>query len=176
MATQTQNPAGNLHSSTNVVNEKYTLIVGWPKEEMTKEKPEDRQLKAYPETEDMEQKIADGEFVESFRQTFVHPVPQNPDGVSELIPDVDEQFNLITKQLTVKLVNKSRSTVLSKDFQPKEDVIDLTQYAGEKSERRLSPFEKTLKTIEGFDEETRLKLLALLQSQSGGTPVSQITA
>jgi FtsZ-interacting cell division protein ZipA len=166
MSTATQTP--NATSTANVTYENYNLIVGWTKEEMAKP-VEERKLKAYPESDEMEKDIAEGNFIESFRQTFKHPVPQNAEGVQELIPDTDEQFNLIAKQLTVKLVNKSRSTVLGKDFQPKEDVIDLTQYAGEKSERRLSAFEKTVRDISSFDPATRAQLLALLQSQLGAT-------
>lgn len=150
--------------SPNVVNENYNLIVGWTKDEMAKP-VEDRKLKAYPESDEMEKDIAEGNFTESFRQTFVHPVPQNADGVQELIPNTEEQINLLTKQLTVKLVNKSRSTVLSKDFKPTGDVINLTSYAGEVSERRLSVFEKTVKSIEGMDPAIKQQLLALLQAQ-----------
>lgn len=158
------------HVSDNISCENYTLVVGYTKDEAAKEavKQGDGKLSAKPEGEDTEEAIAKGEFVEAFRQTFRQYFPSNLDGVNELIPDDEEKVNLVYNSLKVKEANKARALVCSKAFSPVEHVIDLFEVSGQKSERRLSAFEKTEKEIfSNFSEADRKKLLEkLLAMQS----------
>lgn len=159
---QKQTPA---HTSDHITNENYTLVVGYDAADADKE---DKRKKAYPEGDEIEEKIAKGEFIELFRQTSRNYFPSTLDGVNELIPDDEEKLNLLYNQLKVKQVNRFRSLVTSKDFTPVEFTIDMFAQAGLKSERRLTAYEKTEKAIfEDFSPEMQKKLLEKLMALQG---------
>lgn len=156
---------GVSHNSKNYTNENYTLNVGYTKDELAK--PEDkRRLKAYPEDAFTQEELDKGEFQVVFSQTAVIYHPENLDGINELVPDDEEKINLIDAQLKVKQVNRFRSLVTSKDFAPQDNVIDMFDECNKKSERRLSPFEKTQNEIlKNFSPDMQKRLLEMLQSQ-----------
>lgn len=161
------------HTSAHYTSENYTLLVGYLKEDLEKAKVDKEftpKLKAYPEDafseEEKDETSKEFKFQVAFPQTFVHYSPVDLDGVGELIPDDDEVLNLITAQLKVKLVNRSRSQATSKDFKPVDGVIDMFDECNKKSERRLSQFEKTTQTIlKDFTPEMQARLLELLKAQ-----------
>lgn len=161
------------HTSAHYTSENYTLLVGYTKEDLDKAKSDKEftlKLKAYPEgqftEEEQDETSPNFKFQVAFSQTFVHYSPVDLDGVGELIPDDDEVLNLITAQLKVKLVNRSRSQATSKDFKPVDGVIDMFDECNKKSERRLSQFEKTTQTIlKDFTPEMQARLLELLKAQ-----------
>lgn len=157
------------HKSENFSFENYTLVVGYPKEELAKPVNE-RKKKAYPEDHEMvsEESQAKGEFEVAFSQTFRQYSPSNITGINELVPDDDEVVNLVAAQLKVKQVNRARSLVTSKDFVPQDATIDQFDECNKKSERRLTPFEKTKNEIlNNMPKELQAQLLALLQAQVG---------
>lgn len=150
---------------TNVLSTKVTYV------RVIEGEGENAKVKVFPESEELDQKIAEGEYTEQGRQTFNFPDPQNWDGFLAIVQDDEERFNLSSRGLMTKLQNKARTTVQAKDFQATEEVIDLTEYAGQKSERiRLSPTEKLLKSAQevlgGMSAEDRQKLLAAISAMS----------
>lgn len=165
---QTANTANNAsatHNSPNYTSEQYTLEVGYTADELAK--PEDkRRLKAYPEGTFSEDDVKEGKWQQVFTQTGIIYHPENLDGINELVPDDEEKINLCDAQLKVKQVNRFRSLVTSKDFTPQDNVIDMFDECNKKSERRLSPFEKTQNEIlKNFSPDMQKRLLEMLQSQ-----------
>jgi hypothetical protein len=153
------------HQSANFTSENYTLNVGYTKDELSKEESK-RKLKAYPEDAFSAEELAAGEFQVVFSQTAIIYHPENLDGVQELVGDDEEKVNLFDAQLKVKQINRFRSSVVSKDYAPVDNSIDMFDACGQKSEKRLSPFEKTKNEIlNKFSPEMQAKLLELLQAQ-----------
>lgn len=157
------------HISDNFTSENYTLLVGYTKDELAKPADE-RKLKAYPEdaftSEETDESNKEFKFQVVFSQTFRHYSPSNLTGIDELVPDDDEKLNLVAAQLKVKLVNRSRSMVTGSKFEPVDGVIDFFEQCNQKSERRLTPFEKTKNEIlNNMPKEMQAQLLALLQAQ-----------
>lgn len=176
----TENTTPVVHNSANYTSENVTLVVGYTREELAK--PEGKR-KLTAQTED---KFSEAERDETntevdedgkpvfkfkviFSQTAIIYHPENLDGVQELVPDDEEKLNLIDSQLKVKQINRFRSLVVSKDFAPQDNTIDMFDECNKKSEKRLSPFEKTQNEIlTKFSPEMQAKLLELLQAQVGG--------
>lgn len=167
--TQTAVDTGSHKTSENFTSELITFVKGYTKDELAK--PEaDRKLKPVPESDELDEQIEKGEFVEVARQTYRAYFPSNIVGVQELVPDDDEVVNLVYNSLKTKLNNAARSNLMTKDFAPSDSVTDLFDVCGRKSERRLSAYEKTEREIlENFTPEMQAKLLALLQKQVPAT-------
>lgn len=104
--------------------------------------------KSVPESDEVEQDIVAGKVTEKWRQTFALPEVNTKDACTLLVPDDEEFVNIFSAGLNQKMKNRARTMPLTKDFQPVQGVIDLTDKANEKSERqRLSPAEKLARTL-----------------------------
>ena len=127
--------------------------------------------KSVPESEEVDKDIAAGDLEEAFRQTFSIPDVNTIQGCRDLVPDDEEFVNIFSAGLNQKMKNRARTIPLTKDFEPKAGVIDLTELANQKSERqRLSPAEKLARTLEqmfpGLTPEARAQLVQQAQALS----------
>lgn len=103
----------------------------------------------------------------AFEQTVVKPYAGTLEGFAELVPDKEEQLNIINKGLSAKFNQKIRTVLIEQDeagnftFQPIDGAFDATSLVQEPTVRvTMSPTDKALKMLAGLDETTRNAILA----------------
>ena len=105
-----------------------------------------------------------------FKQTIKAYKVGTISGFQELIPDADEQLNIINRGLAQKFNQKLTAVdELDKDgnpvFQPVEGTFDSIEWLQEPTQRRnLSDTEKAMRALKGLPPEVALKLLQQLAS------------
>lgn len=145
------------------------------KNEQTGEVTTDVSYKAYPE-EEGKKKVKPGSVDIVFEQSGKFPKALTLVGIIQLTPDEGESkgeaVNLYNRGLKVKLQNRFRSILTSKDdngepaFEPQQGAYDLTSEAASPTQKRgLSPLDKVMKILTGASDAQKQAILAALANQ-----------
>jgi hypothetical protein len=115
----------------------------------------------------------------AFEQTVVKPSVGTLDGFFELVPDKEEQLNIINKGISSKFNQKIRTKLIEQNedgslvFQPTDAVYDATTLVQEVSERiTLSPADKVIKLLSGLDENMRAAILDRFAAIAAGQNIA----
>lgn len=103
-------------------------------------------------------------------QTFIVYEVDSLDEFIGLVPDAEEQANIINRAIVLKQQSTIRGIMGAEDFTAVEGNYDLRSAVGEKRERRAAtPEEKLRKALSGVSPEALARILAEFQAAAQPT-------